>query len=97
LLTRPSQELLIAFNEEFTQTFGGATILRGLDGSFLSDAGQVVRDRINLIYTDTPLSFDGNADEISAYMDKLRAAVLQALAEEAVLVVALPVYHVQHS
>ena len=44
-----SQELLIAFNHEFTHTFGGATLLRGLDGSYLAQDGQTVRDRINLL------------------------------------------------
>ena len=44
-------------------------------------------------YTDTPFSLEENADEVSSYMAKLRQAVLDALQEEAVLVVALPVYH----
>ena len=90
-----SQELLIVFNQEFTHTFGGATLWRGLDGSYLAQNGQTVRDRINLLYTDTPFSLEENADEVSAYMAKLRQAVLDALQEEAVLVVALPVYHAE--
>jgi len=52
-----------------------------------------VRDRINLLYTDTSFSFAENADQLSSYLTKLRQAVLDALQEEAVLVVALPVYH----
>jgi hypothetical protein len=90
-----SQGLLITFNQEFTHTFGGATLRRGLDGSYLAQNGQTVRDRINLLYTDTPFSLEENADEVSAYMAKLRQAVLDALPEEAVLVVALPVYHAE--
>jgi hypothetical protein len=92
-LSLASQELLIVFNKEFTHTFGGATLWRGLDGSYLAQNGQTVRDRINLLYCDTPLSLEENADELSAYMVKLRQAVVVALQEEAVLVVALPVYH----
>ena len=95
LLTLASQELLITFNQEFTHTFGGATLWRGLDGSYLAQNGQTIRDRINLLYTDTPFSLEENADEVSAYLAKLRQAVLDALKEEAVLVVALPVYHVE--
>ena len=95
LLSLPSQELLMAFNEEFTHTFGGATLWRGLDGSYLAQDGGSVRDRINLLYTDTPLSLEDNADELSSYMAKLRQAVLDALHEEVVLVVALPVYHAE--
>jgi hypothetical protein len=86
---------LIAFNQEFTHTFGGATLWRGLDGSYLAQSGQAVRDRINLLYTDTPFSLEGNADELSSYMAKLRQAVLDALQEEAVLVVALSVSHAE--
>jgi hypothetical protein len=95
LFTLPSQDLLIAFNQEFTHTFGGATLWRGLDGSYLAQDGSSVRDRINLLYTDTPFVLEGNADQLSDYMAKLRQAVLDALQEEAVLVVALPVYHVE--
>lgn len=54
-----------------------------------------MRDRINLLYTDTPFSLEGNADEVNTYMAKLRQAALDALQEEAVLVVALPVYHAE--
>jgi hypothetical protein len=94
-LSLASQELLIVFNEEFTHTFGGATLWRGLDGSYLAQNGQMVRDRVNLLYTDTPFSLEENADELGVYMDKLRQAVLDALQEEAVLVVASPVYHAE--
>ncbi len=94
-LSLSSQELLIVFNREFTQTFGGATLWRGLDGSYLAQNGQMVRDRINLLYTDTPFSLDENMEELTIYMAKLRQAVLDALQEEAVLVVALPVYHAE--
>jgi hypothetical protein len=90
-----SQELLIVFNQEFTQTFGGATLCRGLDGSYLAQDGGLVRDRINLLYTDTPFSLEEHAEQVSAYIAKLRQAVLDALQEEAVMVVALPVYHAE--
>jgi hypothetical protein len=43
----------------------------------------MIRDRINLLYTDTSLSLEENADELSAYMTKLRQAVFDALKEEA--------------
>lgn len=95
ILSLASQELLIVFNEEFTHTFGGATLWRGLDGTYLAQDGRTVRDRINLLCTDTPLSLEENAEEMASYMAKLRQAVLDALQEEAVLVVAVPVYHVE--
>jgi len=65
-------DLLEELSREFTYAFGGCTIIQGLDGSYLSEAGLPVQDRINLIYTDTPYAFDENFQSISAYADKLR-------------------------
>jgi hypothetical protein len=87
------QDLLNAFDQEFTYTFGGCTIVRGLDGSYLSQSGLKLQDRINLVYTDTPYGFEENFAIISKYADKLREAALKALEEEAVLVAVHQVYH----
>ena len=87
------QSLLLALENEFTYNFGGCTVVRGLDGSYLSNSGVKIRDRINLIYTDSPYSFQENLDVLSSYTDKLRAAAFDALREEAVLVVASEVFH----
>ena len=86
-------DLLDALDQEFTFTFGGSTIIHGLDGSYLSQLGLRIRDRVNLIYTDTPFAFDDNFGLISRYADALRGAASEALQEEAVLVVALKVHH----
>jgi hypothetical protein len=45
------QELLGALEQEFTYTFGGCTLIRGLEGHYLSRLGLRIRDRINLLYT----------------------------------------------
>jgi hypothetical protein len=87
------QDLLNALDQEFTYTFGGCTIIRGLDGSYLSQAGLKLQDRITLIYTDTPYGFKENFEIISKYTDKLREAAFKALEEEAILVVVHEVYH----
>lgn len=87
------QDLLSTLAQEFTYTFGGCTIVRGLDGSYLSQAGLQIQDRINLIYTDTPYSFRENFKVVSTYADKLKAATFIALEEEAVLIVVSTVYH----
>ena len=87
------QELLQIFTAEFTMAFGGCTIVRGLDGNYLSKFGQIIPDRINLIYTDTPFDFQENFSAISNYTDELRKAAFEALEEEAILVVAWQVYH----
>lgn len=89
------RDLLSALTQEFTYTFGGCTIIRSLDGSYLSQAGSPIQDRINLIYTDTPYTFEENFEIVSAYADKLKAAALAALEEEAILVVVSQVYHAE--
>ena len=81
---------------EFTYTFGGCTAIHGLDGSYLSEAGSPIQDRINLIYTDTPYGFEENSETISIYADKLQGAVKIALDEETVLIAVLKVYHAQN-
>jgi len=87
------QDLLDALTTEFTYAFGGCTIIRGLDGSYLSQAKLPIQDRVNLIYTDTPYSFSENFDIVSPCADKLNRASLNALDEEAILVVVSQVYH----
>ena len=89
------QNLLDALAQEFTYTFGGATIIRGLDGSYLSRLGVRMQDRVHLLYTDTPFAFAENFESISRYTDALREAAFEALTEEAILVVVLQVYHAE--
>jgi hypothetical protein len=89
------RNLLDELTQEFTYTFGGCTINHGLDGSYLSEAGSPIQDRINLIYTDTPYSFAENFETISTYANKLKAAVDRGLEEETVLIAVLRVYHAQ--
>lgn len=87
------RNLLLSFEEEFTYAFGGCTILRGLDGSYLSQAGVNTPDRINLIYTDLPVTLSTDFEHVARYADHLREAAAEALAEEAVLVAVTQVYH----
>mgnify|MGYP001610150540 CR=1 FL=1 len=89
------QDLLEALDREFSYTFGGASIIRGLEGSYLSRLGFKIRDRINLIYTDTPFAFQENFARISRYAGHLCEAASAALDEEAVLVVVIAVYHAE--
>jgi DNA phosphorothioation-dependent restriction protein DptG len=87
------QELLDVLKSEFTYTFGGCSLIRGLNGSYQSQLGLPIEDRINLLYTDTPLSFDESFDSLSRYTDALRQTAFEALEEEAMLIVALKIYH----
>ena len=87
------RDLLDALDREFTYTFGGATTLYGLDGSYLSHAGLMIRDRINLIYTDVPITLEEHLEQLSQYTDELRDAAFRSLDEEAVLIVIFSVFH----
>jgi hypothetical protein len=87
------RDLLDALEQEFTYTFGGCTTVRGLDGSYLSRAGTPVRDRINLVYSDTPFEFEAQAATLTRYAEELLAATAEALDEEAVLITAARVSH----
>jgi hypothetical protein len=87
------QDLLDALQEEFTYTFGGCTTLRGLEGHYLSRLGHTIRDRVNLVYTDTPFTFAQQFDQLSRYADELPQAASDALEEEAILIAVWPVYH----
>lgn len=93
LPNRAYQELLEALDRELTYTFGGSTIIRGLDGSFLSRGGRIIRDRINLIYTDAPFAFGDHVNVLASYTDELREAASEALEEEAILVTVSTVHH----
>ena len=87
------RNLLLAFEEEFTYAFGGCSILRGLEGSYLSVSGAKIADRINLIYTDLPLALSTNFEAAARYADELKAIGLEILDEEYVLVTAGQIYH----
>ena len=93
-VSRPEyQDLLAELEQEFTYTFGGCTTLRGLEGHYLAQGGNIIRDRVNLIYSDAPFSLEGNFDTISHYTDRLRQAAFDALDEEAILVAVHPIFH----
>jgi hypothetical protein len=95
-LTHPAYpELLATLEREFTYAFGGCTLVRGLEGSYLSRLGTVIRDGVNLLYSDTPFAFEANFATLSEYADELGTAALRSLDEEAILVAVFPVYHAQ--
>jgi hypothetical protein len=54
-----------------------------------------MRDRINLVNTDTPFTFDEHLDLIGRYADELKTAADEALDEEAILVAVFKVQHAE--
>lgn len=91
LPTESSQNLLDTFETEFTYALGGCTIIRGLDGSYLSRQGIRMRDRVNVIYSDTPFKFEDHV--MSRYTEELRRYAFEALDEETILIVVVKVLH----
>ena len=93
----PSQKkydnLLLSLEEEFTYAFGGCTTVRGLQGSYLSNVGKRVPDRINLIYSDVPLALSTRFDLVADYAERVKRAAIEALTEEDVLISVEQVYH----
>ena len=92
----PSSEyenLLRSFVEEFTYAFGGASIVRGLEGSYLSESGERIPDRINIVYSDLPVAFSTNFERVAAYVAELQRVAMEALGEERILISVEQVYH----
>ena len=87
------RNLLLSFEEEFTYAFGGCTIMRGVEGCYLSLAGLKTLDRVNLIYTDLPVALSTNFARAARYADELEKAAFEALSEETVLVTVGKIYH----
>ena len=92
---RPEYDsLLRSLEVEFAHTFGGCTIVRGLDGSYLSHFGQRIPDRINLIYTDAPLALSVDFALVARYAHELKRVASATLREEVVMVAVEQMYHV---
>ena len=71
------------------------SVVRGLEGTYLSDRGAVMRDRVNLLYADTSFAFEANRATLAQYADELRDVALRALEEEAILIAVFPVFHAE--
>ena len=82
-----------AFENEFLQTFGGCTVINDIQGSYLSADGKTDKDKIDLIYADTPFDFEKNFKALSKYTDELRETALGASGEESILIVVHEIYH----
>ena len=87
------EHLLLSLEEEFTYAFGGCSIVRGLQGSYLSNRGDRVPDRVNLIYSDLPLALSTRFDAVASYVEKLKLAAIDSLTEENVMIAVEQVYH----
>ena len=85
--------LLRTLEAEFTYAFGGCTIVRGLEGSYLSQLGRRIPDHVNLIYSDVSLALSTDFALVTRYAGQLKRAATEALDEEVVLVTVEQIYH----
>lgn len=88
-----NQRLLKAIQQEFLQTFGGCTVIKGIKGLYLAANGEADEDKINLIYADAPFDFEKNFKALSKYAGELKQAVLETSEEESILIVVHKIYH----
>jgi len=89
------QDALSWVIREFTELRGGCTVLENVSGYYLSQSNQIIDDRVNVVYSDFPLSWNKRTDRAEAlqYCGGLQLFLLENLTEEAVLVSAYPVFH----
>jgi hypothetical protein len=82
-----------AFEKEFLETFGGCTVIKGVNGVYLAADGKADTDKIVLIYADTPFEFRKNRAALSKYTDELRDVAFKVTNEESILIVVHEIYH----
>ena len=85
--------LLRSFEAEFAYAFGDCTIVRGLEGCFLSQSGKRIPDQINLIYSDVPLALSTDFALVAGYVGHVKRVATEALNEEVVMVTVKQIYH----
>lgn len=87
--------LLEGLAEEFSYAFGGCTQIVA-SGKYHSSDGFIFSDRIEIVFSDAPLLWKQDRLVLEKYVDFVRRAAQQALPpEEAILISAYPVSHVE--
>jgi len=89
-------ELLEELETELIYAFGGCTVISA-SGSFRSDYGLILPDDIKIVFTDIPLDINHDRLRLGRYVDRVSAAVRQALPEEESIMVAVhSIYHAEN-
>lgn len=90
---RVAREWLI---RELTYSQGGTSRVEDLSGTYLSGEGQVITDRVSLVWCDTIFSWNSRREraELLAYAAQLKRFLeMHLVEEEAILIAVVPVYH----
>lgn len=86
--------LLKHLQEEFTYSFGGCSVISGLEGQYRSEVDRsTIVDRIHLLFVDTDLEYSPDQEELTKYLHHLYRTSYEALDEEAILI---SVYQIDH-
>ena len=66
---------------EFTELRGGCTVIENAGGYYLSNANQIIDDRVSVIYCDFPMNWTKRNDrnEILKYCTELESFLLENL------------------
>ena len=90
---RVAREWLI---RELTYSQGGTSRVENLNGTYLSGEGQVIADRVSLVWCDTIFSWNSRREraELLAYAAQLKRFLeMHLVEEETILIAVVPVYH----
>ena len=90
---RAYKKLRAAFEREFLETFGGCTVIKNIEGFYAGADGKTDRDKIVLLYADTPFEFRRHRAALSKYTDELREIAHRTTNEESILIVVHEIYH----
>ena len=88
------ENLLDAFANEFTEAFGGATIIYNFEGRYSDENGGKIVESMNVVYADLPLSLSEFSSEIAVYAAEIQQAAHEVLEEESILVTVKNIFHV---
>lgn len=87
--------LLKQLQQEFTYSFGGCSVISGLEGQYRSEVdGSTIVDRVHLLFVDTNLEYDPDREELTQYLHHLYRTAYEALDEEAILISVYQIGHV---
>jgi hypothetical protein len=87
--------LLATFQEEFTTTFGGCTVISNVEGQYRSEENQqTMTDRIQILFVDTNLQPALHQQAVEQYLHQMYETAYEALEEEAILISVYAVSHV---
>lgn len=90
------QDTLTWLIDEFTELRGGCTVHENAAGYYLSKGGEIIDDRVSIVYSNFPMNWGEPSDQVEAldYCATLQKFLLKSLWEEEILIAVSPLSHV---